>query len=193
MLSKINQLYLRRLPFFLGIMAMTQFSSCEKDDAVDVKNSLQPQEQKEQPLNYRALFSSHHTIGLDEAKDVALDASSMFDGGDNGLKSGKARTIGEVRVLQSDKNRLRSGSSKALDLPDTLAYLVNFEDNAGYAIVCADDRVGCPLLAYVPEGSSDDAESNPSLSAVLSNMKDCLLNSIEDFEAKKDSMRKVAE
>lgn len=193
MLSKLNQLYLRRLPLFFGIMAMTQFSSCEKDDVEGGQNSLRPQEQKEQPLNYRALFSSHHTIGLDEAKNVALDASVMFDGGDNGLRSGKARSIGDVRVMQSDRKSLRSGSSKALDLPDTLAYLVNFEDNAGYAIVCADDRVGCPLLAYVPEGSLDDAAENPSLSAVLSNMKDCLLNSIEDFEAKKDSMRKVAE
>lgn len=39
---------------------------------------------EESSLNYRALFSTDHKIGVDEAKELALDASSLFskDGSD---------------------------------------------------------------------------------------------------------------
>ncbi|MCR5498451.1 MAG: C10 family peptidase [Paludibacteraceae bacterium] len=193
MLSKKSQLYLRRMPFFLGIMAMTQFASCEKDDAMDGLNGDQSQEKKEQPLNYRALFSTHHTIGVEEAKEIALDASSLFDGGTSGLKVGKVREIGEIRVLQSEETTLRSGSGKEVVIPDTLAYLFNFADSTGYAIICADDRVGCPVLAFVSDGTLGEMVDNPGQAIVLANMEDYLINSIREFEETKDSLRQVAE
>ncbi len=193
MLSKKSQLYLRRMPFFLGIMAMTQFASCEKDDAMDGLNGDQSQEKKEQPLNYRALFSTHHTIGVEEAKEIALDASSLFDGGNSGLKSGKVREIGEIRVLQSEETSLRSSSGKEVVIPDTLAYLFNFADSTGYAIICADDRVGCPILAFVSDGALGEVVDNPGQAMILANMECYLINSIQEFEEKKDSLREVAE
>ncbi|MBR5695521.1 MAG: hypothetical protein IKX43_04720 [Paludibacteraceae bacterium] len=139
---------LRRLLFPIGIFAATQFMSCKTDDAVEDMNGTSdvPKEQKEEPsLNYRALFSTHHTIGEEEAKELALDASSLFSGDSSGLKSGKVRQICDVRVLHSEETTLRSGSGEEVHVPDTLAYVCNFADSAGFAIICADDRVGCPI------------------------------------------------
>ena len=196
MYLKMKGFGLRRLLFPIGIFAATQFMSCKTDDAVEDLNGTSdvPKEQKEEPsLNYRALFSTHHTIGEEEAKELALDASSLFSGDSSGLKSGKVRQICDVRVLHSEETTLRSGSGEEIPVPDTLAYVCNFADSAGFAIICADDRVGCPILAYVGEGTLGDELDNPGLAIVLSNMEDYLIGSIHQFENEKDSLRQKAE
>ena len=178
------------------ILAASQFISCEKDDAVeDVRDdsSNLPLEQKKEPsLNYRALFSSCHTIGVDEAKELALDASSLFAGDGDGLKSGIVRTIGEVRALRSEETALRSGSGDEVAIPDTLAYVCNFADSAGFAIICADDRVGCPVLACVGKGTFGEDLDNLGLAIFLDNAQVFMRNSILKFEAEKDSLLEVA-
>ena len=188
---------MRRLLFPIGIFAATQFMSCKTDDAVEDllnDNSNVQKERKEEPsLNYRALFSTHHTIGEDEAKELALDASSLFSMDGNALRSGRMRQICDVRVLHSEESTLRSGSGEEIPVPDTLAYVCNFADSAGFAIICADDRVGCPILAYVGEGTLGDELDNPGLAIVLSNMEDYLIGSIHQFESEKDSLRQEAE
>ena len=186
----------RRLLFPIGIFAATQFMSCKTDDVVEDLNGTSDvqKKQKEEPsLNYRALFSTYHTIGEEEAKELALDASSLFSGDSSGLKSGKVRQICDVRVLHSEETTLRSGSGEEVHVPDTLAYVCNFADSAGFAIICADDRVGCPILAYVGEGTLGDEVDNPGLAMVLSNMEDYLIGSIQQFETGKDSLRQEAE
>ena len=194
---KKNEFRLRRLLFPIGIFAVTQFMSCKTDDAVeDLRddNCNVPKEQKEEPsLNYRALFSTHHTIGEEEAKELALDASSLFSRDGNDLRSGRMRQICDVRVLHSPESTLRSGSGEEMPVPDTLAYVCNFADSAGFAIICADDRVGCPILAYVGEGMLGEEVDNPGLAIVLSNMEDYLIGSIRQFENEKDSLRQKAE
>ncbi len=196
MLFNEKNLSLRKLLCSIGIVAVAQFMSCETDDVEEVRDdsSCPQQEQKEEPsLNYKALFSSNHTMGMDEARELALDAASLFAGEGNGLKSRRARQIEEVRVLRSDETTLRSGSGEVVAIPDTLAYVCNFADSAGFAIICADDRVGCPILAYVGEGTLGDEVDNPGLAMVLSNMEDYLIGSIRQFEAEKDSLRQKAE
>ena len=196
MLFNEKNLSLRKLLCSIGIVAVAQFMSCETDDVEEVRDdsSSPQQEQKEEPsLNYKALFSSNHTMGMDEARELALDAASLFAGDDNGLKSGRVRQIEEVRVLRSDETTLRSGSGEVVAIPDTLAYVCNFADSAGFAIICADDRVGCPILAYVGEGTLGDEVENPGLAMVLANMEDYLIGSIQKFETEKDSLLQVAE
>ena len=196
MLFNEKNLSLRKLLCSIGIVAVAQFMSCKTDDVEEVRNesSRPQQEQKEESsLNYKALFSSNHTMGMDEARELALDAASLFAGEGNGLKSGRARQIEEVRVLRSDETTLRSGSGEVVAIPDTLAYVCNFADSAGFAIICADDRVGCPILAYVGEGTLGDEVENPGLAMVLANMEDYLIGSIQKFETEKDSLLQVAE
>ena len=189
-----SELRLRKVLCSFGMLSMVLFASCEKDDVMKEVDSDSSQEKKEESsLNYRALFSTDHKIGVAEAKELALDASSLFSKDDSGLKSGRARAIGEVRALRSEETTLRSGSGDEVPIPDTLAYVCNFADSAGFAIICADDRVGCPILAYVGEGALGDEVDNPGLAMVLSNMEDYLIGSIRQFEAEKDSLRQKAE
>ncbi len=196
MYLKKNEFRLRRLLFPIGIFAATQFMSCKTDDAVEDllnDNSNVQKEQKEEPsLNYRALFSTHHTIGEDEAKELALDASSLFSMDGNGLRSGRMRQICDVRVLHSEESTLRSGSGEEMPVPDTLAYVCNFADSAGFAIICADDRVGCPILAYVDDGTLGESTDNPGMAIFLDNAQAFMTNSIAKFEMEKDSLLEVA-
>jgi hypothetical protein len=195
MLFNEKNLSLRKLLCSIGIVAVAQFMSCETDDVEEARNesSSPQQEQKEEPsLNYKALFSSNHTMGMDEARELALDAASLFAGEGNGLKSGRARQIEEVRVLHSDETTLRSGSGEVVAIPDTLAYVCNFADSAGFAIICADDRVGCPILACVDNGTLGEDTDNPGLAIFLDNAQVFMRNSIMKFEMEKDSLLEVA-
>ena len=195
MLFNEKDLSLRKLLCSIGIVAVAQLMSCETDDVEEVRDdsSCPQQEQKEEPsLNYKALFSSNHTMGMDEARELALDAASLFAGEGNGLKSGRARQIEEVRVLHSDETTLRSGSGEVVAIPDTLAYVCNFADSAGFAIICADDRVGCPILACVDNGTLGEDTDNPGLAIFLDNAQVFMRNSIMKFEVEKDSLLEVA-
>ncbi len=195
MLFNEKDLCLRKLLCAIGIVAVAQFMSCETDDVEEVRDdsSSPQQEQKEEPsLNYKALFSSNHTMGMDEARELALDAASLFAGEGNGLKSGRVRQIEEVRVLRSDETTLRSGSGEVVAIPDTLAYVCNFADSAGFAIICADDRVGCPILACVDNGTLGEDTDNPGLAIFLDNAQVFMRNSIMKFEVEKDSLLEVA-
>ena len=195
MLFNEKNLCLRKLLCAIGIVAVAQFMSCETDDVEEVRDdsSNPQQEQKEEPsLNYKALFSSNHTMGMDEARELALDAASLFAGEGNGLKSGRVRQIEEVRVLRSDETTLRSGSGEVVAIPDTLAYVCNFADSAGFAIICADDRVGCPILACVDNGTLGEDTDNPGLAIFLDNAQVFMRNSIMKFEMEKDSLLEVA-
>ncbi len=195
MLFNEKNLSLRKLLCSIGIVAVAQFMSCETDDVEEARNesSSPQQEQKEEPsLNYKALFSSNHTMGMDEARELALDAASLFAGDDNGLKSGKVRQVEEVRVLRPDETTLRSGFGEVAAIPDTLAYVCNFADSAGFAIICADDRVGCPILAYVDDGTLGESTDNPGMAIFLDNAQTFMTNSIAKFEMEKDSLLEVA-
>ena len=175
------------------MLSMVLFASCEKDDVMKEMDSDSLQEKMEESsLNYRALFSTDHKIGVDEAKELALDASSLFSKDGSDLKSGRARAIGEVRAFRSEETTLRSGSGEEVHVPDTLAYVCNFADSAGFAIICADDRVGCPILAYVDDGTLGESTDNPGMAIFLDNAQAFMTNSIAKFEMEKDSLLEVA-
>ena len=175
------------------MLSMVLFASCEKDDVMKEMDSDSLQEKMEESsLNYRALFSTDHKIGVEEAKELALDASSLFSKDGSDLKSGRARAIGEVRAFRSEETTLRSGSGDEVAIPDTLAYVCNFADSAGFAIICADDRVGCPILAYVDDGTLGESTDNPGMAISLDNAQTFMTNSIAKFEMEKDSLLEVA-
>lgn len=176
----------------IGFLLLLQSYSCKQDDNVEEAQSFNQEQKDENTMNFKALYSEHHTIGEEEAAELALDASPLFDDG-NALKSGKIRRICETRVLGSEENTLRSGSGNVVEMPDTLAYLFNFADSSGYAIICADDRVGSPILAYTSSGTIGKEIDNPSLAMILDNIEEYLLQSIIDFEEQKDSLRRLAD
>ena len=177
----------------IGILSLFFFVSCKDDDAVEEMKSETTQDKKEEaPINYRALFSTNHKICEEEAKGIALDVASLLEGEDNGLKSGKARVVEDVRVLHSERTSLRSGSSAEVSIPDTLAYVFNFAEGDGFAIISADDRLDCPVLACAESGSIGDDTDNPGLAIFLENAQVYMSRCILKFEVEKDSMMEVA-
>ena len=144
---------------------------------------------KGKSLNFRALYSTNHVIDIDEAKKMAMEATSLFEG-DGSLKTAKLRKIEEIRIMEieNEGGTLRSSKVEEFSIPDTLAYLFNFADRTGYVIICADDRIDCPILAFSSEGTLGDETDNPGMAYALEAMENYLVQSILNFEENKDAM-----
>lgn len=84
-----------------------------------------------------------HQLGEDQAIAVAnkLTQKSTRRVSPEGIVVGYVLNDGTIRTRSND-------------LPDTLAYIVNYPDNGGFAVVCGDNRVS-NILAYSPDGNLD--------------------------------------
>ncbi len=83
--------------------------------------------------------------------DVALNSLTSYLQGTNQ----STRTIGldlENVITLSSSDMTRSDGS-SLPSVDSLLYLVNFENNSGYAILAADARIEAPIIAITESGS----------------------------------------
>ncbi len=144
-------------------------------------------------INYRALYSEHHTMSWEDAVNYAEESAKHCFGNNSNaaLRSYAPRRVMNGKVLMRNGASLRSTANAIF--PDTLAYVCNFADSAGFAIICADDRVGCPILACVDNGTLGDTVDNPGLSIFLENAQCFIEQSILKFEKEKDSLKIVAE
>ncbi|MDR1759914.1 MAG: C10 family peptidase [Fibrobacter sp.] len=110
---------------------------------------------------------------------------------DTGLKSGNGRKVGSILPLVSENFKtiaLKSGEDPDIEIPDTLAYVVNFEDELGFAIISADTRVDQPILGFFDNGSLKDTIDNPGLAIALEGLENYMLYSIVEAEEQKDSL-----
>ena len=122
----------RPLLFAVLIVMMGMQSSCI------TKNTL-PESNLQQSTNL--------TIPLDDAighLDAFLNRNEYMT---RGLK----KSYRSIEVVSSGDVTRSNGES--LPIVDSLLYLVNFEDDAGYAILSADRRIGTPILAVTEMGS----------------------------------------
>ena len=106
------------------------------------------------------------------------------------LKS-SARRVNKIRALTNSSNAIRMSTSKlnvSSNFSDTLAYVVDFADDAGFLLIAADRRVEVPLLAIVDSGSLQDTIYNIGLGAFLGMAELGIKQSIYDYEKKKDSI-----
>ena len=146
----------------------------EKDDVGSVKSEAA------KGLNLRPLFSEHHVIPISEASNIAIKATELFEDESTRANNFNPRVIESVGVYGWTNSSLRSANASE----DTLIYVFNFADNRGFAIVAADDRIPTQILAYVDEGSLENA---------LELMQDYVESSIDNFEQTKDSLLAMAE
>ncbi len=147
-------------------------------------------------INYRALFSQDHRIKLDDALTLLDDSRQHFSDGATSealLRSMKAYPeVKEVRYLTlSGDNKLRSGGSNDVTKSDTLAYICNFGEEEGFAILAADDRISSPILAYVESGEYNIEKLNAEQASVLQSIENFIRKDITTFEAQKDSLLQV--
>ena len=140
-------------------------------------------------LNLRALYSENHVIPVSEASEIALKAPELFVGEYTRANAQAPRVIESIGVYGKTNSSLKSANTNE----DTLVYVFNFEDNRGFAIVAADDRIPTQLLAYVDEGVLENDVNNPGLQYALEQMQYFVESAIDDFERSKDSLMTVAE
>ena len=69
---------------------------------------------------------------------------------------GKTRTIKEVVAYRS---RFRKTRAYAAEIPDTLFYYVNFDNNEGFAVLAADERLE-PIIALIDNGNYTPSEDD---------------------------------
>lgn len=93
----------------------------------------------------------------------------------NTTRGGKIRQIKDVTPILGDKfqNATRVSEDEAAAAIDTLLYLVNFEDEEGYAVLSAVDFLA-PIIAVTDQGSADS-------SFIAYPMEDVLLLELDDY------------
>ena len=186
----------KRIGFILWITSIALFVGCEEESPQQLPLGTSHQEKDTTALNFKALYSKHHTMSWEDAALFAERSAECFLNEDNPseLRSGKQRRIvNNGFVLKKEKRNSLRNASIQNQLPDTLAYICNFADSMGFAIICADDRVGCPILACVDNGIIEDSVENPGLAIFLENAYDFIEDKILNFEENKDSLRKIAD
>ena len=172
----------------LSFALLVLMASCQdKEDEMVMKGNNEP---SGSCYRVSALYSTKHTIPVEEAEKNALQMMENLYGSGNGLKSGRIRAVENVQVITKAKSSLKSCNSQ---LPDTLAYVVSFADSAGFSIVSADDRVVAPVLACVEKGSFSDGAEIPGLQLMIQKAQNYVAASIEDFEEHKDEFKALFE
>ena len=192
---------MKKQKFVCALFAFFMFLSCSDEDAsvVGYINSIDNGEnessltEQEAKVLYR-MREPDNRVTMDEVTKLANEAISILNGenGESLLKSGSARRISSISALVSEsKPALKSSVSSDfgdIAIPDTLAYILNFNDSLGFAIVSADTRIDNPLLAFTDNGSLIDSTDNPGIAIFLERLEDYMLNSIIEAEEQKDSL-----
>ena len=121
------------------------FSSCE--DKVIIPQDIRPSE-------------ISHVI----APETAIQSMCEFLGDMEFNNSRSGITIEDIKEIVP----IGSNPSSRGTYNDTLIYVVNFADSAGFAILPADDRVSSPVIVYVPSRNISTTRPTPTTGQISS-------------------------
>ena len=180
---------MKKWKFYYAVACLTSlpFASCEDETTITFDSTSQ---RKIETVNYKALFSESHAIPWNEALEIAEQAARLYfdDEGNGNLKNARLpRNPSIGGFIVAEKGSSLKSSDYNID-DDTLAYICNYADSAGFAIICADNRVGCPILACCDYGTLHDTIENEGLAIFLENLQPFIEARIDSFEATKDSL-----
>lgn len=107
---------------------------------------------EEEMLNRSTERGSINKYRISESEAIAVLEDYLM--GDEKTKGGSCsrRNINSVEYVRSS-NMLTKATLETAMFPDTIIYLVNFEDDRGYAILSADERVPDVIIAVADSGS----------------------------------------
>jgi len=132
----------------------------------------------------RAMRSEDNKVTHEEVLGHINDVIVLLDG-DTPLKSEQGRTVEAITALTSDPQKKQialKSEGGIIEIPDTLAYVVNFTDSSGFTIIAADTRIPESVLAYVPSGTLGAEIDNPGMALFLSGLEDYIYNAIAELE-----------
>ena len=149
---------------------------------------------EEEMLVLKQMRNPGNRICINEATEIALDALDFF-GGEISTRSGQARTIAGVTALRSEPEtrmttRSIDGNDVEIQLPDTVAFVFNFADEAGFTIVAADTRITSPVFAFVEYGNLDLSQEidHPGLAIFFAGLEEYIEWSIIEAEKRREAL-----
>ncbi|MDR0560761.1 MAG: C10 family peptidase [Prevotellaceae bacterium] len=177
--------------FLISTVACTKEDNPAIDGGTDEKKEVRFTE-AEQKVLYQ-MRNGDNRIGIEEAMQIAGDVIDFLDEESPATKSGNSRRIATVTHLHTGKKakiatKSSSDDNSSVEMPDTLAYLFNFADSAGFTIIAADTRIETPILCYTGSGTLGDSIDNPGLAVFLSGAEDYIERSIIEAEHLRDSL-----
>ena len=129
---------MKRITILLAVFGI--LTACQKGDEIHLTN-----QKEHQPLT--------SNISIEEAIQIAMEGASMLE--DSPItRSHIARSV--------DRNNIKpyvKAATRADEEADTLFYVVNYADSAGFALVSSSRIHGDPLLAVTEQGSYTPGES----------------------------------
>lgn len=139
--------------------------SCQKEDVVaqmDVATTKSENVQKGKTAH----------VSYKDAIQIATEATAMLEGGTT-TRSGIKRRVDPSKIKYHVTPTTRSGEGG-----DTLYYVVNYADNAGFALVSTSRAEGDPLIAVTEQGNFTPGEEtgNPGFDMYI----DLLNSRIDD-------------
>ena len=129
---------MKQLRLFLLLAAGLFLTSCSEPQSDEFPNPDPP------PTVGR------HAVPIDQALGELDDLLGVIDG--QGTRAGGVRSVAQVQTLHAQALPLTRSAGEPGEQPENLLYVVNFEDDAGYAVLGADDRLPA-VLAVTDEGS----------------------------------------
>ncbi len=128
---------MKKLLIFVGFLSLLGFMSCD-NEPVAAKNETS-----------RNSGANEKLRSIEEAIDIANSSASLFFGSETS-RGYSSRKAGEVKVIRGKLSRSTNS--------DTLLYIVNYEDSAGFAVIAADRNIE-PLFAVTESGFYDGTET----------------------------------
>lgn len=115
-----------------------------------------------------------HTITTDSLLKIAQELPAMFS--QNAQTKSSAKVIKEVIPFNHFIPKTKSSTTgSTTDLSESI-YVVNYDNEEGFAILSADDRMP-QLLGYSDQGNITDSIDNPGLQIVMNNISCYAANS----------------
>lgn len=123
---------------FLMFACVVLLAACEKEP-LEVRTDLQSEESLETVINNRV------------SQGVAVERAIAAI---NGLKESTETRAAALKVAKMQVLGSHTAATRSADAIDTLFYLINFEDEQGFALVAADER-NTNVFMMAEEGSLD--------------------------------------
>lgn len=123
----------------VAALAICCHACTDKDEAV-------PSQPKAEELS-----TNPHAISQEQALASLRDFLASFEDGET-RSAMQGRRVKDIYPVEFHEDATRAANGDAVDC-ENLLYVVNFENEQGYAILAADDRVKDDVLAVVEEGS----------------------------------------
>jgi len=184
---------------FIVLVCLASYSSANLPKNISPKQAKSLTE-KEAKLLFR-MQKPDNRISIDEAMQIS-DEFANISNEKSAYRNGKKinsrnledafdlryRSSKEIKSISALLSSMKSDKYRGVDIPDTLAYILDFKDSAGFAIISADRRIDYSVLAFTRDGSFNRKTDNLGMAVYLERLEIYLLNSIAEAELQKDSL-----